>query len=65
MPKFKLLDKLQELCLTGCNSDEFNSVFQHLRLTLNVSKSIFDTITRNMGQGFAHCKVIFDESGRL
>lgn len=63
MPKFKLLDKLQELYLTGCKSDEFNSVFQLLRLSLNASKSTFDTITRNMGQGFAHCKVICDELG--
>jgi signal transduction histidine kinase len=63
MTKFKLLDKLQELYLNGCNTNEFNSVFQTLRLSLNESKSTFDTITRNMGQGFAHCKIICDELG--
>lgn len=63
MSKLKLLDRLESLCSTGCQSDEFNSVFKLLRLSLNESKSTFDTITKNIGQGFAHCKIICDELG--
>ena len=43
---------------------ESQILIQLLKLTLKTNKNQFDALTEKMNEGFAHCKVIYDKSGK-
>lgn len=61
MPAKRLLNTLETLSKTEHLSEEFKSVLQLLKISLNSTAANLDTITSNMSGGFAHCKIICND----
>ena len=63
MPAKRLSNTLEALSKTQNLSDEFKSVLQLLKISLDSATANLDTVTSNMVEGFAHCKIICDDAG--
>lgn len=63
MPVNRLLHTLEELSKKETLSEEFKSVLQLLKISITTTESNLDTVTSNMTEGFAHCKIICDDKG--
>ena len=59
----KLIERLEKLLWNKSNQEEFKNLLQLLKLAINKDHVDFDSITQNIDEGFAHCKIICDEKG--